>query len=120
MRVRLRAVVPSLVQRGPAFWVASLFLAALVGNATFGDGGIADLIALRAERTEIGHEVFDLLRENERLHRRIHALRESPRTLERLARSELGLVRPGEIVYRFSTETIGADRPDAVTATAER
>lgn len=97
-----------------------MLLATLVGNALFGEGGIVDLFALRSERTEIGHEVFDLLRENDRLRRRIHALRESPRTLERLARSELGLVRPGEIVYRFSTETVGADRSDAVAATAER
>jgi cell division protein FtsB len=113
-------VSSSLVQRGPVLWVASVLLAALVGNALLGEGGVADLLALRAERIEIGHEVFDLLRENDRLRRRIHALRESPRTLERLARSELGLVRPGEIVYRFSAETIGTDRPDAVTATAER
>jgi cell division protein FtsB len=90
-------------KRGPIFWLAAILLTALVGNALIGDGGLIELAKLSAERRELGEDVFELLRSNDDLRRKIRLLRDSPRSLERLARRELGLVRPGEIVYRFPT-----------------
>ena len=104
-------------KRGPIFWLAAILLAALVGNALFGDGGLVELAKLSAERRELGEDVFERLRSNDDLRRKIRLLRDSPRSLERLARRELGLVRPGEIVYRFptgaseATDDKPADRP---------
>jgi cell division protein FtsB len=39
--------------------------------------------------------------ENERLRRELSALADDPAALERAAREELGLVRPGEVVFRL-------------------
>lgn len=44
-----------------------------------------------------------LQKENEKLRERIHRLRHDNLYLEKTAREELGLVRPGEIVYRFAS-----------------
>lgn len=85
----------------PLFWIATASIALLLGNAAIGDGGLLDLFALRSERLALGDQVFELLRSNDELRREIRRLHDSPRSVERLARSELGLVRPGEIVYRF-------------------
>lgn len=49
---------------------------------------------LRAENAAIEAE-------NERLRRDIQNLHASPAYLERVARDELGLVRPGEVLFRF-------------------
>lgn len=87
----------------PLFWIATGSIALLLGNAAFGDGGLVDLFALQSERLALGDQVFDLLRSNDELRREIRRLHDSPRSVERLARSELGLVRPGEIVYRFAS-----------------
>jgi cell division protein FtsB len=94
-------------KRGPFFWLAAIALAALVGNAMVGDGGLLELGKLSAERREIGEDVFELMHGNDALRRRIRLLRDSPRSLERLARRDLGLVRPGEIVYRFPSDASG-------------
>lgn len=87
--------------RRPTFWAAALPLGALLAGSIAGSGGVLELLRLRHERAELSEEVFRLLRETEVLRRRILTLRRSDVELERLARQELGLVRDGEIVYRF-------------------
>jgi cell division protein FtsB len=39
--------------------------------------------------------------ENERLAREVEALRTDPRVLEQVARTDMGWVRPGEILFDF-------------------
>ena len=58
-----------------------------------------DLRALRARNRELAAE-------NDRLEREAEALRDDPAAIERVARADLGWVRPGEIVV-----DLGAARP---------
>lgn len=71
-----------------------------------------DLVAARDHerllRTTIGLTEHRI----ERLHGRIRQLRNDPDTLERLAREELGLVRPGDLVLVLAEEP-GDARPGA-------
>lgn len=72
----------------------------------FGDRGFLHLWRLLQEKKRIDHENFLLQRENEILRDQARRLRRDDLYLEKVAREELGLVRPGEIVYRFvSPET---------------
>jgi cell division protein FtsB len=87
--------------RRPSFWLTALPIAGLLGTSVFGGGGLCELWRLHHERATLRDEVFRLLQENDALRQRIVLLRHSDRDLERLARQELGLVRDGEIVYRF-------------------
>lgn len=76
-------------------------MSALLAASIFGSGGFLELRRLRHERGALRDEAFRLLRDNDLLRQRILLLRHSDRALEQLARRQLGLVRDGEIVYRF-------------------
>jgi cell division protein FtsB len=80
---------------------ALLGFLAVMAVVIFGDRGVWDLVSLHQERG-------DLTREVERLRSDIHALQAeykeygaSPAAVERAAREELNLVKPGETVYKF-------------------
>jgi cell division protein FtsB len=96
-------VIPAVLRR-PATAIAAVLLVALLGACLFGSGGLLYFQRLRAERSALEEEAFGLLVKNDALRQRILRLR-SDRVLERLARRELGLVRDGEIVYRFRNRT---------------
>ena len=76
-------------------------LALLVAVAVFGDRGVLQLWRLRTELETLHHDVATLEAENARLSHAIADLRDNPAVIERIAREELGLVRPGERVLRF-------------------
>ena len=95
--------------RRPALVVAAVLLAGLLGSSIFGSGGIVQLWRLSAERAALGDEAFRLLAKNDELRRKILRMRRSDRELERMARQELGLVRDGEIVYRFRSRSATSD-----------
>jgi len=82
-------------------WIVGGAIAALVAAALFGDKGVLQLWGLRAEVESLHREVQVLEAENERLSRAITELHDNPAVIERIAREELGLVRPGERVLRF-------------------
>ena len=74
----------------------------------FGAGGLLQLWRLADERSELGQETYRLLAKNDELRQSILRLRRSDRALEQLARRELGLVREGEVVYRFRARPTAA------------
>jgi len=76
---------------------------ALITAVIFGSRGLLHLRALNVEQQELDRRIAGLLHENEQLRERIERLRSDDRTLERLARDQLGFTRPGEVIYRFGT-----------------
>lgn len=70
-------------------------------SALFGRQGARHLRRLQAERQQVADATFALLRGNAQLRDDIARLRNDERLLEQLARRQLGLVRPGELVFRF-------------------
>lgn len=72
---------------------------ALVVGSLFGDRGILQLLRQR-ERTEVlAREIEQLREENRLLAEDIVSLRRDPAAVERIAREQLGLARPGESVF---------------------
>ena len=88
----LMVLLPSLVIASALFSVPAL---------VFGERGLPRLRVLEARLDEFEEENDELRRDNELLTRRIEALREDPRQVEWVARTELGLVMPDEIVFHF-------------------
>jgi cell division protein FtsB len=82
-------------------WIVAGVLALLLGAALFGENGLLHLRRLRADVEALHRDVQALEVENERLSRAIVELRSDPAAIERIAREDLGLVRPGERVLRF-------------------
>ena len=67
----------------------------------FESEGLPRFRALRDELADVQREGDRVRREVELLHRDVEALRTDPAAVERIARDELGMIRPGEIVFQF-------------------
>lgn len=78
---------------------SAIALIALVVGSLFGDRGILHLMAQRERALVLAREIEALRGENARLAGDIAALRTDPAAIERIAREELGLARPGETVF---------------------
>lgn len=91
--------------RLPKRWPLYVF-GALISLLTLvtivGERGALHLWRLRGEKSNLDEQNYRLQKENEALRQRISRLRNDDAYLEKLAREELNLVRPGEVVYRFS------------------
>ncbi len=94
---------PSLRRRA-ATLASLLALIALVVGSLFGDRGLLHLMAQRERAERLQAEIEELRAENGRLATEILALRRDPRAIERLAREQLGLARPGELVFLIREE----------------
>ena len=66
------------------------------------EDGLPRYRRLQDQLVRVRHENVALSRDIERLNREVESLRTDPSAIERIARDELGLVQPGEIVFHFS------------------
>lgn len=80
-----------------------LAIAALVFTAysVVSERGFYRLGKMMQRRNDLSTTVDSLQKKNAELAGEIERLRSDPVTLEDLARTELGMVRPGEVVYIF-------------------
>lgn len=76
-------------------------LAFILFFTVFGERGLLRIYEMRQEKKRIDSKVSELKAENEKLRLEIAALHNDRYHLERIARKELGLVRPNEIIYQF-------------------
>jgi cell division protein FtsB len=94
--------LPRLVPRqGPNRWlpwVLAFVACAVALNALIGDRGLAQTLRARGEQQRLGADLARIRQENAVLQNRIDRLSHDPRTIEELARQELGLVRKGEVL----------------------
>lgn len=67
----------------------------------FGDGGLAEQHRLDVKLEQLREQNADLQARNQRFATEILELREGTEAIEERARSELGLIRQGEIFYQF-------------------
>ncbi|MFQ5683424.1 MAG: septum formation initiator family protein [Candidatus Binatia bacterium] len=69
----------------------------------FGERGGLHLWQLWAEKKSLEETNFLLEKENRNFRERIYRLRHDDQYLEKIAREDLSLVRPGDVIYRFSS-----------------
>jgi cell division protein FtsB len=89
-----------LSERWPLYLFGAL-ISLLTLVTIVGERGALHLWRLRGEKSHLDEQNYRIQRENEALRQRIWRLRNDDVYLEKLAREELNLVRPGEVVYRF-------------------
>jgi cell division protein FtsB len=68
----------------------------------FGNRGIIDNYMMQERLTSLVKANQEIVQENDRLKRMILLLRNDLPYIEMVARSELGMVKKGDLVYRFS------------------
>lgn len=70
----------------------------LFADALVGERGLVATTRARRSADDLSDQVERLRRDNQRLRDSAKQLRENPSTIESLAREELGLIRPGEVL----------------------
>lgn len=81
-----------------ALIVFAVLAAATLLLAVFNDHGLLAVHAQAQKLSSVQADVVKIQDENKQLNEEIHALHTDPTTIERLAREELRLVKPGEVV----------------------
>jgi len=71
----------------------------LIIDALIGDKGLTESLNARRQYREVQASLDRLRRDNAALREEVQRLNEDPATIESLARQELGLIKPGEIVF---------------------
>ncbi len=82
-----------------------LVLVVLAAASIMGNRGLMRLYYLQRERAELTREIDKLRAANAALAEEARPLKSDPSGIEAIAREELGLVKPGEIVYEFRPST---------------
>ena len=80
-------------------------LAWLQWRLWFGNGGQREVEALRAQVAAQAHENEGLKQRNEALAAEVRDLKSGEAAVEERARSELGMIKPGETFYRVVEPT---------------
>lgn len=88
--------------------LATLIAALSVG----GNRSLVKIYQMSKTRTELEREIARLRQTNQELASNTQAFANDPARVEAIAREDLGLVKPGEIVYQFSPS-----RPTTVPST---
>ena len=71
----------------------------LVINALIGERGLMETLRARRQHQELVMAIERLRTENAGLREDVRRLRYDPATIEALARKELGLIKPGEMLF---------------------
>jgi len=102
-------------RRWPLYLLSSLIL--LLSLYTIvSERGAIHLWRLRGEKITLDEQNYRLQKENEALRRRLTRLRGDDLYLEQVAREELNLARPGEVIYRFPSAEAKKNRAAALSA----
>jgi len=80
-------------------FVAMLLCLALLVHEVFGPNGLLAMRRQQRELETLQQKIQQLQQENEELERQIKALRSDPKAIERLAREQMHMARPGELIY---------------------
>ena len=84
--------------------VGALVLLLFVGLAVYGWQGVVRLRQMRDQLHTLERENAALRQQADRLAQVIDRLRNDPAYLERIAREERGMARPGETVLKFPSK----------------
>ena len=107
--------LPFQLPRRWTLYVLGVFILSLCLLTAVGERGVLHLWRLTGEKARLDEENYRLQKENEGLRQRISKLRNDNFYLEKMAREELNLVRPGEIIYRFAPSEAKKNRRGTVS-----
>jgi cell division protein FtsL len=100
IRHRAEEEAPPLLRHyGPAF--LGLLVLILVVHDIFGPHGYLAMRRTQQEIQKVNSNLHQLNKENLQLEQEVRELKTDPRKIEKIARDELGLARPGEVIIKI-------------------
>ncbi len=91
----------------PSFWsrhartILGLAIFLLAIHDVFGSHGLLAMRRTQKQIQDLHGEIDRLNKENTNLSGEVQALRSDPKAVERIAREEMGLARPGEMIFKI-------------------
>lgn len=99
-RTRESPKAPAVPARRKSLHLLLVFVTlVLVIDALVGEKGLLETMRARRQHQELTASIERLRGENATLREEARRLREDPSAIESLARQELGLIRPGEMLF---------------------
>jgi cell division protein FtsB len=94
--------------------ILGLALFALLVHDVFGAHGLIAMRRTQKEIQQIQEQIGKIADENKSLSSQITSLKSDPKAIERIAREEMGLARPGELIFKLPDSDKPGDpqRPD--------
>jgi cell division protein FtsL len=99
MKTKVDEKSSGLLRHGPALLV--LFVAVLFVHDIFGTHGYLSMRRTQDGIKKVKAEIEQLNKENAALQQAVKELKTDPRAIEKIAREELILARPGEIIIKL-------------------
>jgi cell division protein FtsB len=81
--------------------ILGLGLLALLVHDVFGTHGFIAMRRTQKEIEQIRSQISKINDENKSLAGQVNSLKTDPKAIERIAREEMGLARPGEFIYKL-------------------
>jgi cell division protein FtsB len=81
-----------------------LLIAVMIVHDVFGTHGFLAMRRTQSEIKKVKADLDQLSKENATLEQEVKDLKSDPRLIEKIARDDLGLARPGEIIIRIPQE----------------
>ena len=97
-------------------WLSLGVIVVMFSLALFGNRGILHIFKQKRHQADLQQQLAQVEEVNAGLRQEIASLSSDRRHLERMARSQLGMVREDEIVYQFSSKTRPAAAAPATAA----
>ena len=85
-------------------------LFALLIHDVFGPHGFLAMRRTQKEIEQISEQIGKVNDENKSLTEHVNSLKSDPNSIERIAREEMGLARPGELIFKLPDTTKQAPR----------
>ncbi len=82
-------------------WILLAGLALLILQDVFGMHGVLAMRRAHREATREQQEIDRMNQQNVQLQNRVNLLKTDPQTIERIAREQMGLARPGEYIFKI-------------------
>jgi cell division protein FtsB len=100
-----------------AILVLVLVCVGLVVHEIFGTNGYLALRRQKQQHQALEQQIQQLKQQNDHLQREIKALKTDPQAIEKLAREQMHLAKPGEIIYTLPNKT---QKPQDASSSAQK
>jgi len=98
-------------------WFLALALALLLLQDVFGTHGLIAMRRSQQEAAQVQRKIDQMSEENRQLQDRVKALKSDPTAIERIAREEMGLAKPGEYIFKIPQKPADATSPGSSSPT---
>ena len=92
--------------RRNASWFLALAFTALLLQDVFGTHGVMAMRRAQKEAASVQSEIDRINQENQQLQNRVESLKNDPQAIEHIGREELGLAKPGEIIFEIAPRPV--------------